>query len=249
VAAGSYTLGNFTVDAQGRLTAAANGTAVTSFNSRTGAVVPTTGDYTVAQITGAAPLASPALTGTPTAPTAALGTATTQLASTAFVANFSHLLNSDATVFTANAATTAAQNLNSYTIAAGLENTAAKKFRFSTWGTLTTATSGVTSAINWIIGGVSAGETNPYSSGTTSANWRADADCITSSTGATGTLRCLLTTEYGIGSTGPNVRETIYSTITVDFTGTLAIQPQVIFNSSSTSNNMTQYEVSVMQLN
>ncbi len=36
-------------------------------------------------ITGAAPLASPALTGVPTAPTAAAGTSTTQLATTAFV--------------------------------------------------------------------------------------------------------------------------------------------------------------------
>ena len=34
---------------------------------------------------GTAPLASPALTGTPTAPTAAVGTNTTQIATTAFV--------------------------------------------------------------------------------------------------------------------------------------------------------------------
>jgi hypothetical protein len=59
---------------------------VTSFNSRTGAVVPATGDYGVAQVTGAAPLASPTFTGTPAAPTASAGTSTTQLATTAFVA-------------------------------------------------------------------------------------------------------------------------------------------------------------------
>jgi hypothetical protein len=58
---------------------------VTSFNSRTGAVVPTTGDYTVSQVTGAAPLASPTFTGVPAAPTASFGTNTTQLATTAFV--------------------------------------------------------------------------------------------------------------------------------------------------------------------
>jgi len=40
----------------------------------------------VADVSGAAPLASPALTGTPTAPTATAGTDTTQLATTAFVA-------------------------------------------------------------------------------------------------------------------------------------------------------------------
>ncbi len=43
---------------------------LTSFAGRTAsAAVPTTGDYTVAQVTGAAPLASPALTGAPTTPT------------------------------------------------------------------------------------------------------------------------------------------------------------------------------------
>lgn len=45
----------------------------------------TTGDYTAAQVTGAAPLASPTFTGTPAAPTAAVGVNTTQLATTAFV--------------------------------------------------------------------------------------------------------------------------------------------------------------------
>ncbi len=59
---------------------------VTSVFTRTGAVTANTGDYTVSQITGAAPLASPTFTGTPAAPTAAPGTSTTQLASTAFVA-------------------------------------------------------------------------------------------------------------------------------------------------------------------
>lgn len=58
---------------------------VSSVFGRSGAVVATTGDYAVAQVTGAAPLASPGLTGTPTAPTAAPGTNTTQLATTAFV--------------------------------------------------------------------------------------------------------------------------------------------------------------------
>ena len=65
--------------------AVAAGGAVTSVFTRTGAVVATSGDYTVSQVTGAAPLASPALTGTPTAPTAAPATNTTQVATTAFV--------------------------------------------------------------------------------------------------------------------------------------------------------------------
>ena len=52
---------------------------------RTGAVTAQSGDYSVGQVTGAAALASPGLTGTPTAPTAAANTNTTQIATTAFV--------------------------------------------------------------------------------------------------------------------------------------------------------------------
>ncbi|MBI4086285.1 MAG: tail fiber domain-containing protein [Candidatus Liptonbacteria bacterium] len=63
----------------------ASGGGVTSVFARTGAVIATTGDYAVAQVTGAAPLASPTFTGIPAAPTAAGGTNTTQLATTAFV--------------------------------------------------------------------------------------------------------------------------------------------------------------------
>lgn len=58
---------------------------VTAFNGRTGAIAPAGGDYSVAQVTGAAPLASPALTGTPTAPTATAGDNSTKVATTAFV--------------------------------------------------------------------------------------------------------------------------------------------------------------------
>ena len=53
---------------------------VTSVAGRTGAIT-----LAVADVSGAAPLASPALTGTPTAPTAATSTNTTQVATTAYV--------------------------------------------------------------------------------------------------------------------------------------------------------------------
>jgi hypothetical protein len=55
---------------------------VTSFNGRTGAIALIANDVSAA---GGALLASPAFTGAPTAPTAGLGTSTTQLATTAFV--------------------------------------------------------------------------------------------------------------------------------------------------------------------
>jgi hypothetical protein len=66
--------------------ATAGGSGVSSVFGRIGAVVKVAGDYAVADVTGAAPLASPALTGAPSAPTAVAGTNTTQLATTAFVA-------------------------------------------------------------------------------------------------------------------------------------------------------------------
>ena len=72
------------ITARSALPRAASGTAgVASFNTRTGAVTLTPAD--LASV-GGAPLASPALTGTPTAPTATAGDADTSIATTAFVA-------------------------------------------------------------------------------------------------------------------------------------------------------------------
>lgn len=68
-----------------------NGTAISAATAGTDYITPTgsgaglTG-ITVSQVSGAAPLASPALTGTPTAPTATTGDSSTTIATTAFVA-------------------------------------------------------------------------------------------------------------------------------------------------------------------
>ena len=59
---------------------------VSSVFGRTGTVTAGNGDYSVAQVTGAAPLASPAFTGNPTAPTPANGDNSTNIATTAYVA-------------------------------------------------------------------------------------------------------------------------------------------------------------------
>jgi hypothetical protein len=86
VTPGSYTSTNLTVGADGRITAASDGTGggVTEVFGRTGEVTAESGDYSVGQVTGAAPLASPPFTGTPTAPTASALTDSTQLATTAY---------------------------------------------------------------------------------------------------------------------------------------------------------------------
>lgn len=105
-----------TVDAYGRVTSGATQLAsetVAGFVELATAAETTTGtDSTRAvhpaglkvELDKKAPLVSPALTGTPTAPTAAVGTATTQLATTAFVANqagvSSPLMDGTATVGT-----------------------------------------------------------------------------------------------------------------------------------------------------
>lgn len=68
---------------------------VSSVFTRTGAITATSGDYSVAQITGAAPLASPALTGSPTAPTQTSTDNSTKLATTAYVTTA--ILNAAAT--------------------------------------------------------------------------------------------------------------------------------------------------------
>lgn len=65
---------------------AGSGGSVASVFGRTGTVVAATNDYIVSQVTGAAPLASPALTGSPTAPTQAPGDNSTKIATTAYVA-------------------------------------------------------------------------------------------------------------------------------------------------------------------
>jgi hypothetical protein len=58
------------------------GSGVNSWNTRTGAVVMSLGDVLSV---GGAPIVSPAFSGTPLAPTAAPGTDTTQIATTAYV--------------------------------------------------------------------------------------------------------------------------------------------------------------------
>ena len=82
---------------------------VASAFGRTGAVVANSGDYSVGLITGAAPLASPALTGAPTAPTPLTADNTTKIATTAWVRLQNYLTaNAVTTVFGRSGAVVAA---------------------------------------------------------------------------------------------------------------------------------------------
>jgi hypothetical protein len=96
------------------------GGAVASVFGRTGVVVATTGDYSVGQITGAAPLASPTFTGTVTVPTLAVTTSgtsvtpatsdnSTKIATTAYVKAQGYITSAPVTsVFTRTGAVVAA---------------------------------------------------------------------------------------------------------------------------------------------
>ena len=64
---------------------------VVSVLGRVGTVTAQSGDYAVAQVTGAAPLASPTFTGTPAAPTPLTADSSTTIATTAFVKAQSYL--------------------------------------------------------------------------------------------------------------------------------------------------------------
>lgn len=77
--------GTYTVLLGGEPQGSGSGGAVGSVFGRTGAVTATSGDYSVSQVTGAAPLASPAFTGTPTAPTPGSSDNSTKIATTAYV--------------------------------------------------------------------------------------------------------------------------------------------------------------------
>ena len=72
-------------DGSGNISAAVAGTDYSTFDGAFSSLTGTPTTLSGYGITDAAPLASPALTGTPTAPTATTGTNTTQIATTAFV--------------------------------------------------------------------------------------------------------------------------------------------------------------------
>lgn len=128
--------------------ACAVGAGVTSFNTRTGAVTPQSGDYSVGQITGAAPLASPTFTGTVTIPNgAALGTPASLILTNATGLPNAGLLNSSITL----GSTAMALGSTTSTIGGGVSWTGVQTFG-NTAGTKATMTGSVSRSA-WTTGG------------------------------------------------------------------------------------------------
>lgn len=84
-APGGFSNVTFQKDGSGNVSAYVASGLVTSVFGRAGVVVAGSGDYSVGQITGAAPILSPAFSGTPTAPTPVVSDNSTAIATTAFV--------------------------------------------------------------------------------------------------------------------------------------------------------------------
>jgi len=97
-----------------------NADAIAAYDAATKTLTNKTIDIANNTLTGVAPLASPALSGTPTAPTAAAGTNTTQVATTAFVhaerTNTATLTNKTLTSPTVNTPTVSGGTINNTVI-------------------------------------------------------------------------------------------------------------------------------------
>ena len=188
------------------------------------------------QLDAKAPLASPALTGTPTAPTAATGTSTTQVATTAFV--MTAAFNSNLPDQTGNAGkfvTTDGTNASWASIsipaqvypAAGIANSTGSAWgtSYSTTGTgsvvalatsptFTTPNLGAASAtsIANALGTVSA-PSYTFTGDTNTGVFSPGADTLAFVEGGTEVMRITSTGNVGIGTTSPGQKLTVAGTV------------------------------------
>lgn len=206
-----------------------------------------------------APLLNPSFVGVPTAPTAAPGTSTTQIATMAAlqaaVTGTVKTLSTNITPVTVTGPGTGLQNLMSATaITAGTENTLGKTFAFHTGGTTITAAGSIEFTFN-----IGTGSGNPAISGFTPAspgtsyNWTIDGTCTTTTTGATGQMLCVGKIAFG-GAAGNVSQDSSVSPFNFTFTGAnltgaLTPQMQALFSSANGGNTATENLLSVTQLN
>jgi hypothetical protein len=204
-----------------------------------------------------APLASPTFTGVPAAPTATLGTSTTQLATTAFVqaaiGTSERLLSVNVTPVTAAASTTANQVLmqTQSPYAAGTLNTAGKTIRLAGSGVWQPVNTTEIVAIGFSLGtGANVNAVTSFTPTVTGVgSWSAFMTCTVLTTGAAATWTCS-------GSFSIADHNAVNQTLSVNPTGqtsnlTGAISPQfyVAFGTASATNSMTQNVMTAEQLN
>lgn len=121
--------GNYGMTVGGEVQASSGSAAVTSVFGRNGTVTAASGDYSVGQVTGAAPLASPTFTGTPAAPTPVTSDNTTRLATTAYVQSQGYLTsNAVGSVFGRTGTITAASGDYTVSQVTGAAPTASPTF-------------------------------------------------------------------------------------------------------------------------
>lgn len=156
---------------------------VTSVFGRIGAVVAVSGDYTVAQVTGAAPLASPTFTGIPAAPTPITADNSTTIATTAFVKNQGYLTGNQTITLTGDVTGSGATSIATTLTTAqpGAHTWAA----IQTISNATASTSTITGALV-ITGGVGIGGVINAGTGTHVFGINAGAGNVISNNGAAG---------------------------------------------------------------
>lgn len=155
-------------------------------------------------------------------------------------------LNINTSTVTVNAATTGAQNLQSYTTTAGVFNGLKHTFRVTGFGVATPSSNATTETFNTTFGGQTIGASIVVVTGSTSTfSWKSETTCYVTATGATGSALC--ETEGLVAGTpyGPTI-QTFSSNI--DFTAANTFQQTVTFSTSSASNIGTENALLVEQI-